>query len=87
MSVREYINNIQTIYFRMGKFWAWLYKIKNRKKVNNDQSELIEGQEAFDLIVTYLLGPDYYNMDIGSAKQGNPISIIDIIGEYKGFKP
>lgn len=87
MSVREYINNIQTIYFRIGKFWAWLYKIKNRKKVNNDQSELIEGQEAFDLIVTYLLGPDYYNMDIGSAKQGNPISIIDIIGEYKGFKP
>ena len=87
MNVREYINNIQTIYFRIGKFWAWLYKIKNRKKVNNDQSELIEGQEAFDLIVTYLLGPDYYNMDIGSAKQGNPISIIDIIGEYKGFKP
>ena len=87
MSVREYINNIQTIYFRIGKFGAWLYKIKNRKKVNNDQSELIEGQEAFDLIVTYLLGPDYYNMDIGSAKQGNPISIIDIIGEYKGFKP
>ena len=87
MSVREYINNIQTIYFRIGKFWAWLYKIKNRKKVNNDQSELIEGQEAFDLIVTYLLGPDYYNMDTGSAKQGNPISIIDIIGKYKGFKP
>lgn len=87
MNVREYINNIQTIYFRMGKFWAWLYKAKNRKKVNNDQSELIESQEAFDLIVTYLLGPDYYNMDIGSAKQGNPISIIDIIGEYKGFKP
>ena len=86
MSVREYINNIQTIYFRIGKFWAWLYKIKNRKKVNNDQSELIEGQEAFDLIVTYLLGPDYYNMDIGSAKQGNPISIIDIIHNYKGFK-
>lgn len=86
MSVREYINNIQTIYFRIGKFWAWLYKIKNRKKVNNDQSELIEGQEAFDLIVTYLLGPDYYNMDIGSAKQGNPISIIDIIRNYKGFK-
>ena len=86
MSVREYINNIQTIYFRIGKFWAWLYKIKNRKKVNNDQSELIEGQEAFDLIVTYLLGPDYYNMDIGTAKQGNPISIIDIIRNYKGFK-
>ena len=86
MSVREYINNIQTIYFRIGKFWAWLYKIKNRKKVNNDQSELIEGQEAFDLIVTYLLGPDYYNMDTGSAKQGNPISIIDIIHNYKGFK-
>ena len=86
MNVREYINNIQTIYFRMGKFWAWLYKIKNRKKVNNDQSELIEGQEAFDLIVTYLLGPDYYNMDTGTAKQGNPISIIDIIHNYKGFK-
>ena len=86
MNVREYINNIQTIYFRMGKFWAWLYKAKNRKKVNNDIGELIDGQEAFDLIVTYLLGPDYYNMDIGSAAQGNPISIIDIIRNYKGFK-
>ena len=86
MNVREYINNIQTIYFRMGKFWAWLYKEKNRKKVNNNLGELIDGQEAFDIIVTYLLGPDYYNMDIGSAKQGNPISIIDIIHNYKGFK-
>ena len=87
MNVREYINNIQTIYFRMGKFWAWLYKVKNRNKVQNNLGGLIDGQEAFDLIVTYLLGPDYYNMDTGSAKQGNPISIIDIIGEYKGFKP
>lgn len=86
MSVREYINNIQTIYFRMGKFWAWLYKVKNRNKVQNNLGGLIDGQEAFDLIVTYLLGPDYYNMDTGSAKQGNPISIIDIIGKYKGFK-
>lgn len=86
MSVREYINNIQTIYFRMGKFWAWLYKVKNRNKVQNNLGELIDGQEAFDLIVTYLLGPDYYNMDTGSAKQGNPISIIDIIRNYKGFK-
>ena len=86
MSVREYINNIQTIYFRIGKFWAWLYKAKNRKKVNNDLGELIDGQEAFDIIITYLLGPDYYNMDTGTAKQGNPISIIDIIHNYKGFK-
>ena len=86
MNVREYINNIQTIYFRMGKFWAWLSKDKNRKKVNNNIGELIDGQEAFDIIVTYLLGPDYYNMDTGTAKQGNPISIIDIIHNYKGFK-
>ena len=86
MNVREYINNIQTIYFRMGKFWACLYKAKNRKKVNNNLSELIDSQEAFDIIVTYLLGPDYYNMDTGTAKQGNPISIIDIIHNYKGFK-
>ena len=86
MNVREYINNIQTIYFRMGKFWAWLYKEKNRKKVNNILGELIDGQEAFDIIVTYLLGPDYYNMDTGTAKQSNPISIIDIIRNYKGFK-
>ena len=86
MNVREYINNIQTIYFRMGKFGAWLYKEKNRKKVNNNLGELIDGQEAFNIIVTYLLGPDYYNMDTGTAKQGNPISIIDIIRNYKGFK-
>ena len=72
--------------FVWGNFGLGYIKKKNRKKVNNNLSELIDSQEAFDIIVTYLLGPDYYNMDTGTAKQGNPISIIDIIHNYKGFK-
>mgnify|MGYP003298685515 CR=1 FL=1 len=37
--IKEYINNIQDIYFKCGIFWAWLYKVVNRKKVEITEAE------------------------------------------------
>lgn len=51
MTIRDYITNINDIYYRYGKFWSWLYKNVNRKNIKTSATvDSINNAEAFDSI-------------------------------------
>lgn len=64
-----------------------IYKNVNRKNIKTSATvNSINNAEAFNLIVIYLFGQDYYNINTGSVLDSNRYSINDIIKEYKCFK-
>lgn len=85
MSLREYIENIEDIYRKYGIFWSWLYKVVNRRKIKLTIDDELDGQEAANMLITYLLGPGWYVVDPLASCQINPIAIEDIISKYRGF--
>lgn len=82
MSLKEYIANIQDIYYKYGLFWSWLYKVVNRKKIKLTVEDEMSGQEATNMLITYLLGPNWYVVDPMSPVQINAIAVEDIIRKY-----
>ena len=85
MSLKEYIENIEDIYHKYGIFWSWLYKVINRKKIKLNVTDEMNGQEAVNMLITYLLGPDWYVVDPLASCQVNAIAAEDIIRKYRGF--